>query len=197
MRRIVTLAALALAGCMHLPAVDDGLDRATRRDRLESLTAWEMRGRLAVDAAGDAYQGRFRWRRDGDRLTLSVRGPLGAGGVDVDGTAEALTVRARGESWALTDPETQLSELLGWWLPVTSLSDWLLGLPDEAHAAAPVFDAAGRLASLEQRLWHLDFPAYQLAGGVAVPRSIEMAHAALRLELTVDSLMPLPGSAAP
>jgi outer membrane lipoprotein LolB len=199
--RAVRLAAIALAlaltGCAHMPAGDDGLDAAARRDRLESMTAWEMRGRLAVDAAGKGYQARFRWRQDNDRLMLSVSGPLGAGGVEIDGTDRALTVRARGESWQLTDPETQLSDLLGWWMPVTSLKDWLLGLPDAAHVAEPVFDAKGRLAALEQRLWRLDYPEYQLAGSVAVPRTIEMAHDALSLRLTVDSLTPLKGSTAP
>jgi outer membrane lipoprotein LolB len=180
-----------------MPPADDGLDGAARRDRLESMTAWEMRGRLAVDAAGKGYQGRFRWRQDDDRLMLSVSGPLGAGGVEIEGTDRALTVHARGDSWQLTDPEAQLSDLLGWWMPVTSLKDWLLGLPDAAHVAEPVFDDKGRLAALEQRLWRLDYPEYQLAGSVAVPRTIEMAHDALSLRLTVDSLTPLKGSTAP
>lgn len=183
---LILAAVVTSAGCAHLKTVDDGLDYASRRARLEDIGAWEMRGRLTVDADGDAYQGRFSWRQEADHLVLSFWGPLGAGRVRIAGTPAALTVSARRDSWALTDPETQLSELLGWWVPVNSLKAWLLGLPDSAYEAMPVWDAQGRLAGLEQRLWTLHYPAYQLAEDLSVPRRIDMNYDALRLKLTVD-----------
>ena len=90
----------------------------------------------------------------------------------------------------LEDPEAQLSELLGWWLPVGSLHAWLLGLTDPSFEAATKPGADGTLAELDQRLWHVAYPSYQLAtaGSVPtlVPRRIDLTHGELQLRLTID-----------
>lgn len=189
--------ALMLGACVHVPVADDGRGYDERRELLESLSGWEMRGRLAVDTGERAFQGRFAWRQDHDQLALSVRGPFGAGSFEIAGSPEAMTLRARGESWTLVDPETELSDLVGWWVPVGSLGAWLIGVPDRLFDARPQFDPDGQLVALEQRLWRLDYGAYQLSEGVLVPRSIQLSHDALRLSLTVDAWNPIGAAATP
>lgn len=184
-------AALAAAGCAHVPATTDGLDIEGRRAWLQSLPGWEMRGRLAIDTGERAFQARFRWLQETDSLLLTVRGLFGAGSFEINGNDDALTLRTRGERFALTDPETELSELYGWWLPVASLDHWLIGLPDERFEARTNLARNGTLAGLEQRLWTLEYAEYGLMAGILVPRKIEMAHGPLQLRLTVDSWNPL------
>jgi outer membrane lipoprotein LolB len=186
------LAAAALTACANLPVGSDGLGYEQRRAQLESVTSWEMRGRLAVATGDRSFQGSFRWQQTADALDLAVRGPLGAGVLQVSGSPNALTVTARGDTRVLADPEAQLSELLGWWLPVGSLHAWLLGFPDAGFDAATQAGNDGTLASLDQRLWHVAYPSYQLApaGGndstMLVPRRIDLTHGELRLRLTID-----------
>ena len=187
------LAAALLGGCATLQTGTDGLNLDQRRERLRSVEAWEMRGRLTVDTGERSFQGSFNWLQNGDALDLVVRGPLRNGVLQVEGRPDALTVRARGETHTLTDPETELSELIGWWLPVASLPDWLLGFPDDQFRAVTMPGADGTLASIEQRLWRVDYPAYGLAptssetGSQAlVPRRIDMTYGALTLKLTID-----------
>ena len=190
------LALGVLGGCAHLPTGSDGRNLDQRRETLEAISAWEMRGRLTVDTGDRAVQGRFNWRQDDNALELVVRNPLGAGILRVEGPPDAMTVTARGETRTLTDPETELSELVGWWLPVASLRDWLLGFPDRSFRADTVAGADGTLASLEQRLWRVDYPAYGLAATsgtgnqVLVPRRIDMSYGALTLKLTIDDWEP-------
>ncbi len=188
-----TLTAALLAACAHLPVGDDGLSYEQRRTRLEAVGAWEMRGRLAVQTGDDAFQGRFSWQQRADALDLAVRSPLGAGVLEVNGTPSALKVTARGDTRVLEDPETQLSELLGWWLPVGSLHAWLLGLPDPTFKASTELKNDGTLATLEQRLWRVAFASYQLAPAktgaesrLLVPRRIELTHGEIHLRLTID-----------
>ena len=152
-----------------------------------------MRGRVAVSAGERAFQASFRWHQDADALELAVRGPLGAGALEVNGTPSSLKVTSRGETRVLSDPEAQLSELLGWWLPVGSLHAWLLGLPDPAFNAATQPGPDGTLASFEQRLWRVAFASYQLAppkpeagSPLLVPHRIDLEHGDLRLRLTID-----------
>jgi outer membrane lipoprotein LolB len=193
----VLLALGVLGGCATLRTGTDGLNLEQRREALQSVRDWEMRGRLTVDTGERGFQGSFNWRQHDDALELVVRGPLRNGVLRVEGPPNAMTVTARGETRTLTDPETELSELVGWWLPVASLPDWLLGFPDRSFRADTVYAADGTLASLEQRLWHVDYPEYGLAatsGGtgseVLVPRRIDMTHGELTLELTIDDWQP-------
>ena len=181
-----------LGGCASLPTGTDGLSLAQRREKLESVAAWEMRGRLVVDTGERAFQGSFNWRQRDDALELVVRGPLRNGVLQVSGRPNALTVTARGETRTLTDPETELSELIGWWLPVASLPDWLLGFPDGGFGAVTELGRDGTLAALEQRLWHVAYPAYGLAPlaatgeEVLVPSRIDLTNGDLTLKLTID-----------
>ena len=111
-RGLALIAACALLqGCANLPLGTDGLSQEERRLQLEAVDRWQVRGRLAVDTGERAFQGSFNWQQEQDALTLSIRGPLGGGVLQISGTPEMLTIRARGESRVLADPETELSEL--------------------------------------------------------------------------------------
>jgi len=198
------LALGVLGGCAHLPTGTDGLNLEQRRTLLQEVGSWEMRGRLTVDTGERGFQGSFNWRQRGDALELVVRGPLRNGVLQVEGPPSAMTVTARGETRTLTDPETELSELVGWWLPVGSLPNWLLGFPDESFRATIEPGADGTLASIEQRLWRVDYTDYGFVAmnragnsGVLVPRRIDMQHGALALRLTIDDWKPAAPTAAP
>jgi outer membrane lipoprotein LolB len=190
-------AAVAVTACVPSALVDDGLTYAQRRARLEAMTAWEADGRLAIDTGERAFMGRFRWRQTGRTLLLAVRvGPFGAGSLRVEGALDDLRVTARGETWRLTDAETQLSELVGWWVPVGSLPSWLRGLPDPSYPAQPGFGRYGTLTSLEQRRWQLSFTDYEPESGVLLPTSIAMTSGRLDIRLRIDSYTPAPSAAA-
>jgi len=182
----LTLLATGLSGCAHAPVAQDELSYPERRSYLERLDGWDVRGRITVDTGKRAFQGSFNWRQSADSLNLSIRGPLGAGVLQITGPPDRLTVRARGETWALTDPESELSTLLGWWLPVASFRAWLLGIPDPMFPAETSLGPDNTLQSLEQRQWRLTFQSYQLADGVLLPRRIDLAHQNLNLRVIVD-----------
>ncbi len=196
-------AALVLPACATLPVGTDGLSYDARRGALEAVGGWEIHGRLAVDTGAGGFQGRFDWQQRADSLDLSVRSPLGAGVLRVAGNPNSMTFTARGETRTLTDPEPELSALLGWWLPVGSLHAWLLGLTDPGFRANVENGTDGTLAAFDQRLWHVAFPMYQLAmlasdsSGVLVPRRIDLTHGDLKLRLTIDTWRPTTAAATP
>ena len=179
-----------LGGCAHLRVSQDGLSYPERQARLESIDTWQMNGRISVDTGESAFQGRFQWHQSADSIELSIRSPLGAGILQVAGPPERLTVRARGETWELSDPEPELSALLGWWLPVRSLRAWLLGFSDPMFASQEELGPDRALQTLEQRLWQLTYESYQLSEGLLLPRRIDLTHGSLELRVIVDRWQP-------
>ena len=192
----VLVFAAALGACARLPVASDGMSFTQRRAALEQYDSWEIRGRLAVDTGERGFQASFDWQQRDDALDLSIRGPLGTGALRITGTPDALTVTTRGETRTLTDPENELSELVGWWLPVASLPAWLLGLPDPQFPSATTAGADGTLAALEQRLWRLDFVSYRLDENLLLPRRIDLSHGELELRVTIDNFTPAAQTAA-
>ena len=182
----VLILGAGLTGCAHIRPGTDDLSYGERRDYLTALQNWDVRGRIAVDTGERAFQGRFQWSQGAEELALTVRGPLGTNVLRVSGPDEELVVQARGETLRLDSPEPQLSELVGWWLPVTSFRSWLLGVPDPAYDARAQIGDDSLLAQLEQRLWQLSFVSYQLASGVLVPRRIDLSHGQLSFRIIVD-----------
>lgn len=182
--------AVVLGACAHVPPADDGLSFEARHARLQGVTAWEMRGRLAIETSDEAHLARFRWVQDDGELSLNVRGPFGAGSFEIEGTPPRLTVTARGDTWRLYDAETELSEWLGWWLPIESLSAWLLGAPDPEYATSSRVARDDALAAFEQRRWRVRYTEYMLAGELLIPHEIAFRHRDLAIDLTIDEWEP-------
>jgi outer membrane lipoprotein LolB len=184
----LAVAALVLTGCARTEVADDRLGYERRQAELAAIADWDIGGRLAVDTGERGYQARFSWSQRGNRLELLVRGILGARSFRVAGTEASLTVESRGETQVLTDPERQLSEMLGWWLPVTSIEHWLLGHADPDYDADSTRGAFDTLSELDQRDWRIRYQEYQLAEGRLVPRVITLTHASLELRLAILEL---------
>ena len=180
-----------LAGCAHNEVAEDGLSYDDRRVRLDDTANWRMNGRIAVNTGTQAFQGQFQWRQSGDEVELTVRNPVGMNVLNVSGPPDRLMVRAGGETRELSDPEPELSALLGWWLPVRSLNAWLLGYPDPGFPWDQELGPAGTsLRTMEQRLWRLTYDSYRIHEGVLIPRRIDLAHEAIELRVIVDGWQP-------
>ena len=193
----VGLVGILAGGCGTLPtageggAATDGLSYEERRSRLLETPDWRMNGRIAVNTGSEAFQGRFRWRQAEGEVELSISNPLGMSVLQVSGPPDRLTVTARGETWELADPEPELSDMLGWWLPVRSLDAWLLGHADPDFGADQQFDPTRtELRTLDQRLWRLTYQSYRLHQGLLLPRRIDLAHGVLELRVIVDGWQP-------
>jgi len=184
---------VVLTGCARLDVIEDGLDAESRQAEFSEIADWDARGRLAIDTGERGYQARFQWHQRGDQLELVVRGALGARSFRIAGDASRLTVESRGETQVLTDPERQLSEILEWWLPVTSIEHWLLGQADPDFESGSDLGAAGTLSSLDQRDWEILYTEYQLAQNLLIPRRITLTHPPLELTLAITDWQSVAG----
>jgi outer membrane lipoprotein LolB len=189
-RLAALVATLLLASCtttrdaIDLPAMGSWQDRTAV---LGGISDWQFRGRIAVKAGDEGFNGKFNWMQDGDAFDASVGGPLGVGTVRIEGDGHSVVlIDSDGIRTHLDDVEQELRWRYGWTIPVESLRYWALGIPDPDGPGITELDDAGRLARLEQNDWIVQISRYQEAGGQAMPRILTATNRDTRVRMVID-----------
>jgi outer membrane lipoprotein LolB len=189
------LAALALAGCAAPPrAPEPGL-----APDASSLRHWGAAGRLAIAAGEEGGNGAFTWVQDAETTRLDLRGPLGAGAVQLTFGGGGLALAdATGRVLDAGTARAELAARLGADLPWEALRYWMLGL------AAPGAEASTRVAGvapwrvIEQSGWRLSYDSFVEIEGLELPRRFSAEREAVRVRVVIDrwSTQP-PGGTSP
>jgi outer membrane lipoprotein LolB len=154
---------------------------------LGNLSDWQFRGRIAVKAGDEGFNGKFDWTQRGDAFDASVGGPLGVGTVRIEGNGRSVVLTDKdGVATRLEDTESELQWRYGWTIPVDSLRYWALGIPDPGSPAVTEFDDDGRLARLEQSDWTVEIPRYREGGGQQMPRILAATNGHTRVRMVID-----------
>ena len=184
------LCLLVLSACAATrPSVDlpDLTTWELRQEVLGSIPDWEFRGRIAVKAGDEGFNGKLSWTQTGNHFYATVSGPLGIGTVVMEGTDKAIVLTHEdGSKQALIDPEVELYDRYGWAIPVASLRYWALGIPDPSTPFDMDIDAAGRLVNLEQSNWVVNISRYRESAGQQMPRILTATNPNTRVRMVMD-----------
>lgn len=173
-------AALLAAGCAFAPERPFAEDRRAAFDEhvreMRAVDEWELRGRLAVKTEKRGESISMVWRRNGGRdHYINLYGPMGAGRVILTQDADAAVLRDdKGKKHYDDSAEELLYRVAGWRVPFQSMQYWVLGAtaPDGEYELD--LDPWGRLDSLTQNGWKIDFQEYHYIDGRDLPRKLVM-----------------------
>jgi outer membrane lipoprotein LolB len=192
LRRILWAAvavSVVLGGCHTVPPAREVPATAweIRRPQLQARDKFELKGRVAVAAAGEGFNARLRWTQDGKQTRMSLDGPLGAGGVQVtsDGTAVSI-VTSHGDRLDNDAARAELASKLGFDPPLGSLRYWILGVPEPGHPAQESLDSQQRLSGLQQDGWQIQYTDYMSVAGEWLPSKLTVQRQGVRLRVVVD-----------
>ncbi len=191
MRRLLGLGlATLLVACASAPprVADPEAAWQERRDKLSALTAWTATGRIAIRTEEDAWHATLRWVQDNGRYRIRLIGPLGQGTVQIAGDDSRVVLRtSANDVYRAVDPETLLTDRLGWSVPVKGMRYWLTGL-DDPYGPPPEhrLDVAGRLEHLSQSGWAIDYERYEDDEPLALPTKLKLRNQHLALRVVVN-----------
>jgi outer membrane lipoprotein LolB len=172
LRALAVAAALAATACAELTA------RAPD-ERVE----FEFTARFAARYRDEAASGQLAWRHDRAADEVLISSPLGQGLARVTRRGDEVTlVTADDKRYAAADAETLTEQVLGFRLPLRGLADWVRARPAEGAPAQSTYDAAGRLAALEQHGWRIEYQEYE-AGR---PARLRLRYPGLELRLAIS-----------
>ncbi|MEM1263010.1 MAG: lipoprotein insertase outer membrane protein LolB [Pseudomonadota bacterium] len=179
----------ALSGCATLapstlPPLPD--DYTARQKTLAVFDRWRVRGRVAIRTPDDGFSAALHWQQMGNRLDARLHGPLGRGTVLLDGDPREIRLRhADGSVEVLTEPEQSLRQRYGWTVPIDHFRFWVLGIGDPSLRGVTEVDAYGRLASLEEGRWRVDYRDYQRVGDAELPRKLVATSDEVRVTIVL------------
>jgi outer membrane lipoprotein LolB len=208
MRRIMLLIfVLLISACASVPpattrSVSPEIAWLARKSRLATYTSWELNGRIAIKSTRDSWSAAIHWTQNNKAFDINLMNHFGQTVAQLRGHPGRVMLQTAEESVTSTDVSTLLQQRFGWDLPVQGLRYWVLGLPDYHKVKEMELDQEGRLKTLAQLGWHIEFERYRRFGEVEIPGRLLLEYPSLNVRLVVDrwksdtgsaSVMPGPG----
>lgn len=158
---------------------DDHLQRLwqARASALLPIQQWDLRGRLAVRAEEHGGQASFTWKRAAAQHSIRLNGPLGRGAVRItqDETGAQLQDAEQRVAYAASAEEL-LFRYTGWRLPLTHLNYWVRGVPVPELPSSQDLDDTGRLKTLRQQGWDVQYQEYAQFEGHELPNRLTLTY---------------------
>lgn len=202
---VLALSVAALSGCTSLATKTENGNSAqgtaAHQQHLASidhLQDFSLEGRMGVQTDGRGVSGSLHWQHsDGGGDAIALFSPMGSKIADVKSSDGQVTLTANdGKTYHASDAETLTEQTLGWRLPVTHLSDWVLGRPSPGAITQASWDDSGQLARLTQDGWEIQYQEYkqvpdrqpsdQQTRAVSLPSKLTLRNPKLYLKLVIE-----------
>ncbi|SNR93355.1 outer membrane lipoprotein LolB [Methylobacillus rhizosphaerae] len=182
---------LILAGCASVPPAIQPSTPEIHQQHLADLATiqqFHLKGRIGVQTDTRGFSGSTQWQHSAAQDQIALFSPLGSQVASITRTPHGVNlVTSDNKRYEATDAETLTEQNLGWRLPMSGLSDWVLGRPDKHAVDTVQWDEAGRITSLEQDGWHIEYGQYVLTDNHQLPTRITLRNASkLTLKLIVQ-----------
>jgi len=173
---------------------------AARQQAMAALDSWDIHARAALTLKGEAYNIGLSWKRGGDRFMLLLHAPFGQGVFRIDGVVGDHYRLRLPDGQVITDatPEALLEKVIGWSLPIGGLEYWIRGIPQPDSDFSHRITRAGRLRSISQDRWTIDYLDYfETRQAAQLPRRIKLARDEITLKLVIERWQQSETEAAP
>ncbi len=139
------------------------LSWAKHETNIQAIDHWRVQGKLGYrnsESKGSAW---FDWTQRGEKFTIYLSGPFGAGTVKISSTPMGVTLSQPGEENLSAPSSAALTEkLFGWHLPVEQLRYWVKGIPAKfSPSTLETFNEQGLIETLVQDNWEINIGPYQ------------------------------------
>jgi len=194
--RLLPLAALVLTACSITPPKGPGKSPDSpqwqqHQQEVRALNQYQTRGAFAYLSDQQKVYARFFWQQTGhDRYRLLLLNPLGSTEMElIAQPGSAQVTDNKGQKYTGTDAEEMIGKLTGMPIPITSLRQWILGLPGDATDYK--LDDQYRLSEVNYsqngKSWKVVYGGYDNSSKPALPSSLELTEGSQRIKLKMDN----------
>lgn len=186
---VLLLSGLGACSTVRHPSTENSAQLhayAQRVNQISTLNNWSLDGRLAISDSKDGGSGRLQWQQHDSATHMSFRGTMGKGAWQLHADpAGARLELANGEMHTAATLNELIFDQIGWRVPVSALSWWVRGLAQPEPWQSRTLDEAGRLSSLVQNGWNIEFDRYQSEDHLAMPEKLTARRGDYSIKLVV------------
>lgn len=171
-----------LSGCSLLPAKTTPVMRPAQSE----LAPFALNGRIAVKYDGKHHSAGLRWvhRAQSDEILLLA--PLGQTAARVYSDTRHATLDDGSKHYQADNAESLMQLVLGWYLPVSDLHHWVLGLAAAESPAGVERDENGQITVLRQNGWVVRYLRYADTKPDSLPMRLQLNREDLQVQLLID-----------
>jgi len=150
---------------------------------------WLLEGKAGIRQGEHANSATVDWQQRGDRFDIRLSGPLGQGGMQIEGNPTGVSMQVSGETepYRAATPEAVMQQALGWHLPVSQARYWVQGRPDPNYPFRALADAEG----FEQLGWRIEIQRLtRVSDALVLPGRLEFNYADLHIRLVIRNWQP-------
>ena len=190
---------LFLNGCagiqpkINLPPVNTS-EHQQHLIALKNIKSFALKGRLGVVTQQKGFSGSVEWQHVGNvdlassTDNVEVFSPLGGKVAHIAKNSNGVTLTSQdGRTATAPDVESLTDNALGFKLPLSGLSDWVLGRPATSQIDLLTVDDLGRILTLKQEGWDISFENYSQVNAVFLPNKVILKSEKVNLKLIIDS----------
>ncbi len=170
------------------PKVWDSKIQVTERiAKLRLVTTWSIRGRVSIVTGNDGWGGSIRWKQVDSNYDIRIVGPLGQGGIWLQGSPGFVELRSskNKKSITATNAEALLYRQMGWRIPVSGMRYWVLGLFGPGKIESIKYNKEGLPSEFVQSGWTIRLKRYREAEGLQFPAKIYLSNDRFRVKMIV------------
>ena len=163
------------------------LDVRAHLTQIASIRDFKIEGRLGVQSDKQGISGTVHWHHLKVSDEMNLYSPLGGKIAEIlnDNNGVTLTT-SNNQVFKAQDPEALTESTLGWRLPITKLSDWIVGRPANGAISNVKWDDDGKLKKFNQEGWEISYLEYKESNQVVLPSKMNIRNSKLNLRLIID-----------
>jgi outer membrane lipoprotein LolB len=152
---------------------------------LQTIDSWIVKGKVGVSDGVQAQSLNFSWTQQGQNYEIDFYGPLGVKVATlIKQKTEVSLLTSSGKKTA-KDPESLMVEELGFSMPVSGLSQWVMGLP-QSTTSPKMLNSFGYLSRLQEDGWDVSYISYQRRKGLGFPHQMILKRGNVRVVLSLE-----------
>ena len=155
---------------------------------LAHIVDFKINGRMGVQTQGYGVSGNIHWMHSKEKDAIDLYSPLGNKMAAIVKNADGASLTSQdGTTIKAQDAETLTELTLGWRLPLSKLSDWIVGRPAQGIVSAFTFDEKGQASKFNQDGWEISYIQYQSESQPALPSKINLRNPKMNVRIIIES----------
>lgn len=157
-------------------------------ENIAGITQFSLKGRLGITTEPKNHSARMAWQHMSEKDNIDIYSPIGGKVANIVKTPNQVTLTDNGnKKTTAPDAESLTEQKLGFRLPLSGLSHWILGKPSRTGLVnAVTWDTNGRINTLQQNGWVIQYKSYADNAGYFLPKKVTLRNDKMTIKLIIE-----------